>query len=89
MAQHKNHQRSDPASGPDERLELHVPAELFARLSRIAAATGLHDPAETAIVGLAEWTAVREAQLDDRDPGRKYFVNAALDELLESGKSSR
>jgi hypothetical protein len=89
MAQQTNHPRSDPASGPDERLELHLPADLFARLSRIAAATGLHDPAEAAIVGLAEWTAAREAQLDDRDPGRKYFVNAALDELLDSGKSSR
>ena len=88
MARQANDQRSDPANGTCDRLELHLPAELFARLSRIAAASGLRDPAEAATVGLAEWVAAREAQLDDRDPERKYFVNAALDELLEHRKSS-
>jgi hypothetical protein len=34
------------------------------------------------MVAIAEWTARRVAELDDRDPSQKYIVNEALDELI-------
>ena len=63
-----------------------IPGELFEQLRRIAAASGLRDATEAAIVGLAEWAAARQVELDNRDPAEKYFVNEALDELFERRK---
>jgi hypothetical protein len=70
----------------DSRLEILVPRELLEELERIAAATGLRDAQEAAVVGLAEWVGARKAELDNRDPSRKYFINEALDELLTRRK---
>jgi hypothetical protein len=68
------------------KIELIIPAELFEQLCRIADASGLRDATEAAMVGLAEWAAARQADLDDRDPAEKYFVNEALDELFARRK---
>jgi hypothetical protein len=71
----------------DERkIELKIPEELYRELCRITEAQGLRDPAEAAIIGLAQWIDWRTAELDNRDPGQKYFVNDALDRLLEGKK---
>jgi len=67
-------------------IELILPAELFAQLGRIAEASGLRDATEAAIVGLAEWAAARQAELDNRDPAQKYFINDALDQLFDRRK---
>lgn len=72
-----------PGSLQGTRIELMIPAELFAQLGRIAEASGLRDATEAATVGLAEWAAGRQAELDNRDPAQKYFVNEALDQLFE------
>ncbi len=75
-----------PVGQQDTKIELSLPAELFDQLCRIAEAHGLRDAAEAAIAGLAEWAALRQAELDNRDPSRKYFVNEALDELMTRRK---
>jgi len=31
----------------------------------------------------AEWVARRKAEINDRDPNQRYFVNEALDELMK------
>jgi hypothetical protein len=74
------------SGGSDTCIELTLPAELFAQLGRIAEASGLRDAVEAAIVGLAEWAAARQTELDNRDPARKYFINEALDELCDRRK---
>jgi hypothetical protein len=33
------------------------------------------------VIAIAEWTARRKSEMDDRDPEQRYFVNQALDEL--------
>jgi hypothetical protein len=68
------------------KIEIDVPDELFAQLTRVAEAMGISNPAEAAMVGLAEWVSRRKSELDDRDPNEKYEVNEALDELLEKKK---
>ncbi len=66
-----------------KRVEIEMPGELWADLMRVAAALGISDEREVCVVGLGEWVAQRRAELDDRDPDRKYIVNEALDELLQ------
>jgi hypothetical protein len=74
----------EPMAG--RRLEIDLPDELWQDLERVAAALGFADPGEASIVGLAEWVARRKAELEDRDPATKYFINEALDELTEKKK---
>ena len=64
-----------------KRIQIDLPDELYANLMRVAAAMGISNPDEAATVGLAEWVARRESDLDDSDPNEKYLVNEALDEL--------
>jgi hypothetical protein len=77
---------ANPITRQTAKIELTIPGELFEQLCRIAEASGLCDAAEAAMVGLAEWTAGRQADLDNRNPAEKYFVNEALDELFERRK---
>ena len=63
------------------KIQLELPEELFAQLELVAGALGIPDPAEAAIIGVAEWVAQRKSAMDDRDPGQRYFINEALDEL--------
>ncbi|HKV55495.1 MAG TPA: hypothetical protein VJN94_12735 [Candidatus Binataceae bacterium] len=73
-----------------KRIELELPEELFDQLARVAEAMGIARPAEAAMIGLAEWISRRKSELDDRDPGERYFINEALDELLaEAAPSDR
>jgi hypothetical protein len=66
---------------PGKKLELNLPEELFAQLEEVAGAIGIPDPAEAAVIGVAEWVSRRKSEMDDRDPGQRYFINEALDEL--------
>ncbi|MGA2410313.1 MAG: hypothetical protein ABSG46_08010 [Candidatus Binataceae bacterium] len=68
------------------RIELELPEELWQDLERIADSLGMGNPAETALVGIADWIARRKAELDDRDPDQRYFINEALDQLMDRGK---
>ena len=62
-------------------IQLILPDELFAQLEMVAGVLGIPDPAEAAVIGVAEWVAQRKSAMDDRDPGQRYFINEALDEL--------
>jgi hypothetical protein len=69
-----------------ERIEIELPEELWRDLVQIAEALGIGNPSEAAFAGLADWIARRKAELDDRDPAERYFVNEALDELARGRK---
>jgi hypothetical protein len=63
------------------KIQLELPEELFAQLELVARDLGIPDPAEAAIIGVAEWVSQRKSVIDDRDPAQRYFINEALDEL--------
>jgi hypothetical protein len=63
------------------RLELDLPEELFNQLCSVSDALGIPNLAEAAMIALADWVSRRKAELDDRDPDQRYFINEALDEL--------
>jgi predicted transcriptional regulator len=62
-------------------IKVELPDELWAGLSEVADALGISAAEEAAVIAIAEWIARRKAELDDRDPAQRYFVNQALDEL--------
>lgn len=62
-------------------ITVEVPDELWATLGEVGTALGISKVEETAVIAIAEWAAQRKSELDDRDPGQRYFVNEALDEL--------
>lgn len=64
-----------------KRIEIEVPDELAENLELVAQALGIPTVEETALIAVADWVSRRKAELDDRDPDQKYFVNEALDEL--------
>jgi hypothetical protein len=68
------------------KIELELPDELFNELVRVADALGIANATEAAMIGLAEWISRHKSELDDRDPNQRYFVNEALDQLLERKK---
>ncbi len=74
-------------TGKATKLEL--PNELWIGLSEIADALGISSAEEAAVIAIAEWTARRKAELDDRDPKQRYFVNQALDELAALGEKKK
>jgi hypothetical protein len=63
------------------KIQLDLPEELFAQLEAVANALGIPDPAEAAVIGVAEWVAQKKSVMDNRDPEQRYFINEALDEL--------
>jgi hypothetical protein len=69
------------------RIEIELPEELWRDLVQVAEAAGIGNPVEAAFVGLADWIARRKAELDDRDPSQRYFINEALDELARGRKN--
>ena len=71
---------------PTRRIILELPEETGDELARIAAALEPADVNEAALIGLADWIARRKAELDDRDPAERYFVNEALDQLAARKK---
>ena len=61
-------------------LELH---EDFCRdLEEVAAHLGVGAIEDALRAAAADWLARRKAEIDDRDPAQRYFVNEALDELM-------
>ena len=70
-------------SGSLRRLELQLSEEAWTGLTRIAQELGADDLSAVAHRGLLDWIGARTAELDNRDPAQKYFVNEALDELLK------
>ncbi len=64
------------------RIMIELPDEMAQALERIAKALGISSQEEAAIIALADWISRRTAEIDDRDPDRRYFVNEALDELI-------
>jgi hypothetical protein len=52
----------------------------------VAEALGLASAVEAAMIGVADWVSRRKAELDDRDPDEKYFINEALDDLMTRKK---
>ena len=70
----------------ERKLTILIPADLYAELGRIAESVGLRDTEEAAAIAVAQWAAWRKAELDNRDPGQKYFINDALDQLIAAKK---
>ncbi len=68
------------------KIELELPDELYEQLGVIAHAIGVPDAAEAAMIAVAEWVSRRKSELDDRDPEQKYFVNDALDQLMQRNR---
>jgi metal-responsive CopG/Arc/MetJ family transcriptional regulator len=71
------------AQNRQNRIEVDLPEELVQALERVAEALGLTTLDEAAIIAIADWTSRRTAELDNLDPGRRYIVNEALDELID------
>ncbi len=69
-----------------KRVEIEIPEQTFDELRVIAERIGIPDTAAAALIAIGDWIARRRAELDDRDPDRKYFVNEALDELEKKNK---
>lgn len=67
-------------------IKLELPDDLWSGLGEVADALGISGAEEAAVIAIAEWTARRKAELDDRDPAQRYFVNQALDELAGTEK---
>ena len=65
------------------QIEIDLPDELANTLKRVAEALGITTLGEAAIIAIADWTSRRAAELDNLDPSRRYFVNEALDELID------
>jgi predicted transcriptional regulator len=70
-------------------ISFEVPDELWAALSEVADAVGISSAEEAAVIAIAEWTARRKSELDDRDPAQRYFVNQALDELSADAEKKK
>ena len=70
-------------------IKVDLPDELWAGLSEVADALGISSAEEAAVIAIAEWTARRKAELDDRDPEQRYFVNQALDELAAGAEKKK
>lgn len=62
---------------------LELDAVLCADLEQVAADLGLGAIEDALRMAAAEWVARRKAEIDDRDPNQRYFVNEALDELIK------
>jgi len=72
---------------PTRRIILDLPEEMGEQLARIAEAFEIADVSEAALIGLADWIARRQSELDDRDPAQRYFINEGLDQLAARKKS--
>lgn len=68
------------------RIILDLPDGMGDQLARIAEAFEIADLNEAALIGLADWIARRQSELDDRDPAQRYFINEALDQLAARKK---
>jgi hypothetical protein len=65
------------------KIQIDLPDELAAQMRRLAAAFGIASVEEAAMIAIAQWATRSREQLDQADPAQTYFVNQALDELIE------
>jgi prophage antirepressor-like protein len=70
-------------------ITVDLPDELWGMLKEVADALGIASAEEAAVIAVAEWTARRKGEIDDRNPEQKYFVNEALDELAAGAKREK
>ena len=70
-------------------ISVELPDEIWAGLSEVAEALGISSAEEAVVIAIAEWTARRKSELDDRNPAERYFVNQALDELAATAAKSK
>ncbi len=56
-------------------VQLELDAVLCADLEQVAADLGLGALEDALRIAAAQWVARRKAELDDRDPNQRYFVN--------------
>ena len=70
------------------KLELSIDASLHADLKAVAEHFGVAEIGAMAVIAVTQWVAARKAELDNRDPDQRYFVNEALDDLLDRQKKS-
>jgi predicted transcriptional regulator len=70
-------------------ITIELPDGLWTGLGEVADALGIASANEAATIAIAEWVARRKAELDDRDPARRYFVNEALDELAAGAEKKK
>jgi len=70
-------------------IKVELPEELWSALSEVADALGISAAEEAAVIAIGEWTMRRKAELDDRDPAQRYFVNEALDELARDAENKK
>jgi hypothetical protein len=75
-------------SAQQVKLELFLPDAVYVDLCKITAHLQLADAAATALLAVTQWISARKADLDDRDPAERYFVNEALEELFARQKKS-
>jgi hypothetical protein len=72
-----------------ERVTLEIPAELWSQHELVAQTLGFANAADAAVAAISEWVSRRKAEIEDRDPAQRYFVNEALDELAGQSKSGK
>ena len=70
-------------------ISVELPDEIWAGLVEVAEALGISSAEEAVVIAIAEWTARRKSELDDRNPAERYFVNQALDELAATAAKSK
>ena len=68
-------------------ITVELPVELFAELENLARALSFASPQEAAVAAIGDWTSRRKAEIEDRDPTQRYFINEALDQLLARKKT--
>jgi hypothetical protein len=62
-------------------IRLELDEEICRELEQIADRFGFGTIEDALRIAAADWAARRKAELDDRDPNQRYFVNEALDLL--------
>ncbi|HVN88226.1 MAG TPA: hypothetical protein VMT61_00280 [Candidatus Binataceae bacterium] len=70
------------------KIELVLSDELYADLELLAVELEVPDITAVALGAIMQWVELRKAELANRDPSQRYFINEALDELLERQKKS-
>ena len=72
-----------------EKVTLEISSDLWAELEKVAQILGFANTEDAAVGAISEWVSRRKAEIEDRDPAQRYFVNEALDELAGQSKSGK
>ena len=63
-------------------VSLELEASFCQELEALAARLGMGGLEEALKAAAEQWAASQRTEIDERDPGQRYFVNEALDELM-------